>query len=120
MSLQNLCDDVLIEISIWCDLRTLIQLIRTQRQFSDLFRRDCVWKHKVHIDFQDTVNQETSHYLSYQFLFKRANFLNLINQLNLVRFYQVFTLSELDEEINRYWFEAVKDNGYVLQIIKDQ
>src|SRR5258706_14229645 len=94
LSLNNLCDDVLIEISTWCDLITLIELMRTQKQFSGLFRHDSVWKHKIQIDFRDTLNQEISHYLSYQFLFTKANFLNLIKLLKLsVKFQQVQTLS---------------------------
>src|SRR5258706_16341321 len=81
-SLNNLYDDILIEISIWCDLITFIQLIRTQKQFSHLFHHDSVWKHRIQIDFRDTLNQETSYYLSYQFLFKKTNFLNFIQPLN--------------------------------------
>src|SRR5258706_13548801 len=121
MSLHNLCDDVLIEISIWCDLITLIQLIRTKKQFSDLFSCDCVWKHKINIDFQsDTL--KTSHYLFYQFLFKKANFLRLIQNLDLsVKFNShASTLLELDKEINSYWLKAVNINGYILQYVTNQ
>src|SRR5258706_4514177 len=109
--MNNLCDDVLIHVSTWCDFITLIQLMRTQKQLSHLFRHDYVWRHQVQTDFRDILNQETSYYLSYQFLFKRANFLNLIQPLNLARFQPVLTLLELNETINRYWLKAVKTNG---------
>ena len=119
MSLPNLCDDILIEVSTWCDFITLIQLIKTKRQFSDLFHRDSVWKHKIQ---SDTSNQETSYYLSYQFLFKKTNFEKFIKPLNLsVKFNsQIFTLLELNKEIHHYWLQAVEEYGYNLKYVKDQ
>src|SRR5258706_6762971 len=121
LSPNDLCDDLLIQMSTWCDLTTLTQLIKTQRRFSKLFHYDYVWKYRVRMDFGSNLTLETSHYLSYQLLFKKANFLNLIKPLGLsIAFKHVSTLLELDRGINRYWLEAVKQNGLLLQYVPNQ
>src|SRR5258706_12776179 len=80
MSMNNLCDDLLIYLTVLCDFKEILHLISINHRFYKLLKSDSVWKTRIQFDFGQNIssNQEKSYIIYYQYLSTKKNFLQHI------------------------------------------
>src|SRR5258706_16338548 len=121
MSMEGLCNDLLIHLTIFCDFHETLRYLLINRRFYKLFKSDPVWKKKIQVDFDNdsSLNQEKTHKVYYQYLHTKKNFFENIQSCHCF-FDQSLNLHQLNQQIQDYWLNSVEIDWKNIQYVAPQ